>query len=92
MNLVSFLGSVILGIILGITYGLSFHLTKALPFTTKKIITFAYAGIISFLRIIFFAAIFFYVLRIPSIPIILVIVPFFITMWLIVIKCKALHG
>ena len=88
----SVLLSVIIGIILGITYGLSFNLTKALPFFNKKSSIFSFGAGISFLRVLFFGIIFFYVLRIPSIQIILTVVPFFILMWFTIIKNKALHG
>lgn len=92
MHILTILSALSLGTMLGICYGLSFHWTKALSFSDKKTTTFAYGGIVSFLRIILCAIILFYVLRIPSIPIILVLVPFFISMWVIIIKYKALHG
>lgn len=92
MIIVSVLGSCILGISLGIIYGLSFQWTKALSLKKSNTRHFCYGASISLLRIFSIALIFFYLLKTPSVQFILIVVPFFIALWLIIIKNKALNG
>ncbi len=91
-HIIPIIVSILLGILLGILYGLSFRWAKAFYTLSKKPTVFIIFALTSILRISIFGTIFFYLLRIPSIQIILVVVPFFLTVWILILKNKALYG
>jgi hypothetical protein len=86
MTVYSILLSIFVGSFLGILYGLLFLYTKALPLAKKTAQTFWQATIPSILRLFIIGVILFYILRIPFIHPILMMVPFLLIFWLIVVK------
>ncbi len=86
MTLYSTLLSILVGSGLGIIYGLSFLFTKALPLAKRSSQTILQATLPSTIRIACMGVLLFYILRIPSIHPILLIVPFLLMFWLIVVK------
>jgi len=83
--------SIITGISVGTLYGLLFVImrTRAFPSgsTSKKNVIFYSA--LSSVRLIIFAIIFFYLLRLPSINFIIVLPSFLVMFWIIILKQRA---
>lgn len=80
--------SLTIGFLIGIAYGLSFLAMKARPLYQGTSQSIWQATFPSIVRIAFFAFILFYVLHIQFLDSILVLVPFLLTFWLIVLTHK----